>query len=104
MNMSVYRAATREAIKEIIIEESQSGRFGLLLSDESLESATDRICDFMETTLKLRSGVRERMERAVTETNASPAATPTTTPTLVHRLPRTRVPLSDNERNVLRTR
>jgi hypothetical protein len=104
MNMSVYRAATREAIKEIIVEESQAGRFGLLLSDESLESATDRICDFMETTLKLRSGVRERMERAMTEAEAANTPLPSTTPTLVHRLPRTRMPLSDTERNFLRTR
>lgn len=104
MNMSVYRAATREAIKDIIVEESQSGRFGLLLSDESLDSATDRICDFMETTLKLRSGVRERMERAMTEAESANTPAPSTTPTLIHRLPRTRVPLSDNERHILRTR
>ncbi len=105
MNMSVYRAATREAIKELIAEQAQPGRFGLLLSDDGLEIAADRIVDLMDTTLRLRSGVREHMDRAISaEQQQSAPATPSVTPTLSMRLPRTRVALSDAERIGLRNR
>lgn len=101
MSTTVYRAATREAIKDIISEQGQMGRFGLLLSEDSLEATADRICDFIDTTLKLRSGVRERMEKAMSGAQEETEVRTPTTPTMTHRLPRTRVSLSESERNNL---
>jgi hypothetical protein len=106
MTLSVYRVATQEAIKEMILANAEKGRFGLLISDDSLDALTSQLCDFMESTLRLRTGVRERMERAAAnaDANSEREQAPSLTPTLAHRLPRTRIALSEEERSRIGTR
>jgi hypothetical protein len=64
MSQGIFRTATREAVMEIISESAQPGRFGLLLSPEMLHEAADKVVDLIETSLKLRANVQDRLERA----------------------------------------
>jgi hypothetical protein len=64
MANSIFRNATKEAIRELITECGEQGRFGLLLADDDLEMATEKIVDLFETTLSLRQRVRERADLA----------------------------------------
>lgn len=58
---SMFRIATKEAIREMVIENCHTGRFGFVLTSEGLDLSTDRIVDLFETTLELRNKVREKM-------------------------------------------
>jgi hypothetical protein len=64
MANSIFRNATKEAIRELITECGEQGRFGLLLANDDLEMATEKIVDLFETTLSLRQRVQERAEMA----------------------------------------
>lgn len=55
--MSVFRIATKQAIREIIEENASSNRFGFSLTDDNVECITDRVVDLFEMTLTLRSRV-----------------------------------------------
>lgn len=56
---SVFRIATKQAIKEIIESPSEKLQYGLILTDENLEDITDRVVDLFEMTLNLRSRTQE---------------------------------------------
>ena len=56
---SVFRIATKQAIKEIIEAPSEKLQYGLILTDENLEDITDRVVDLFEMTLNLRSRTQE---------------------------------------------
>lgn len=64
MSQGIFRTATCEAVMEIITENAQNGRFGLLLSPDALKESAERIVDLIETSLQLRANVQDRMERA----------------------------------------
>ncbi|WGL59654.1 hypothetical protein QEJ31_14070 [Pigmentibacter sp. JX0631] len=55
----IFRIATTQAIREIIQESAVEGRFGLLLTDESIEKISERVVDLFEMTLKLRAKTQE---------------------------------------------
>lgn len=61
---SMFRIATKEAIREIVIENCHQGRFGFVLSSDDLDLSADKIVDLFETTLELRGRVQERMNSA----------------------------------------
>ena len=53
--MSIFRTATKQAIREIIEENGFNGRFGHILSNNNIETVTDKVVDLFEMTLTLRS-------------------------------------------------
>ncbi len=55
----IFRIATTQAIKEIIQDNAVEGRFGLLLTDDSIEKISERVVDLFEMTLKLRAKTQE---------------------------------------------
>lgn len=61
----IFRIATKEAIREIILSEAQANRFGILMTDSQLETITERVVDLMETAINLRSGVQSRLENTL---------------------------------------
>ena len=56
---SVFRIATEQAIKEIIEENAECGRFGHMITEESMRDISIKIVDLFEMTLELRSKTRE---------------------------------------------
>ena len=73
--MSIFRIATKQALREIIEDHATQGRFGVVLSDESLEMATERIVDLFEMTLTLRSHTASMLG------GGSPSPAPASAPT-----------------------
>lgn len=65
----IFRIATTQAIKEIIQENAVEGRFGLLLTDDSIEKISERVVDLFEMTLKLRAKTQELFGTGKMETN-----------------------------------
>ncbi|KAB8033713.1 hypothetical protein [Fluviispira multicolorata] len=55
----IFRTATSQAIREIIEESGVEGRFGLILTEDSLEKITHRVVDLFEMTLELRAKTQE---------------------------------------------
>jgi hypothetical protein len=55
----IFRIATEQAIREMIEEEGESGRFGLLLTDENVGAIATKVVDLFEMTLELRSKTSE---------------------------------------------
>jgi hypothetical protein len=53
--MNIFRTATGQAIREIIIDHSQENRFGRSLTEQDLDSICERVVDLFETTLNLRA-------------------------------------------------
>lgn len=65
----IFRIATTQAIKEIIQENAVEGRFGLLLTDDSIEKISERVVDLFEMTLKLRAKTQELFGTGKIEAN-----------------------------------
>ena len=55
--MTIFRQATKQAVREIIETQGVASKFGTLLGEESLEQITDRVVDLFEMTLALRARV-----------------------------------------------
>lgn len=53
--MNVFRIATKQAIRDIVTENASENRFGFTVTEDNLESITDRVVDLFEMTLNLRS-------------------------------------------------
>ena len=53
--MSVFRTATSQAIRELVEEHGVPGRFGTILTSESVTMLCERVVDLFEFTLELRS-------------------------------------------------
>jgi hypothetical protein len=85
---TIFRTATKQAMKEIIEERSEAGRFGLLVTEEGLEAITDRLVDLFEMTLTLRQQTRHFFEPPAPTPEPAPRAKSSnlqkgrTTPTL----------------------
>ena len=67
----IFRIATTQAIREIIQESAVEGRFGLLLTEESIDKISERVVDLFEMTLKLRAKTQELFGQI--NTKAEPA-------------------------------
>lgn len=65
---SIFRTATKQAILEILEEAGTKNRFGLHITEEGIDRATDRVVDLFEMTLQLRSqtqDIRSLLSQAV---------------------------------------
>lgn len=123
---SMFRIATKEAVREIITEAGHENRFGLVLTVADIDVATEKIVDLMETAINLRAHGRGKLEQLLAGTatqqqeaptgrlgkpagNAAPVTSPITNSrpeasksgVLNWRLPRTRIALSEDERSRL---
>ncbi len=56
---SIFRMATMQAVKEIVEENSVSGRFGHIVTEENIEEISKKIVDLFEMTLDLRAKTQE---------------------------------------------
>lgn len=66
---TVFRIATEQAIKEIVEENSVSGRFGLIVTEENILEISKKVVDLFEMTLELRSKTQDIFG----QTNKEPA-------------------------------
>lgn len=69
----IFRIATTQAIKEIIQDNAVEGRFGLLLTEDSIEKISERVVDLFEMTLKLRAKTQELFNTGSVKNEQSPA-------------------------------
>ncbi|MEY4066611.1 MAG: hypothetical protein RIR26_2819, partial [Pseudomonadota bacterium] len=53
--MNIFRTATGQAIRDIIVDHSQENRFGRSLTEQDIDSICERVVDLFETTLNLRA-------------------------------------------------
>lgn len=56
---SVFRIATMQAIKEIVEDSSVAGRFGHILTEESITEISKKVVDLFEMTLELRAKTQD---------------------------------------------
>ncbi|MES2614229.1 MAG: hypothetical protein V4591_02320 [Bdellovibrionota bacterium] len=68
---TVFRIATEQAIKEIVEENSVSGRFGLIVTEENIAEISKKVVDLFEMTLELRSKTQELFNPATITTAAA---------------------------------
>ncbi len=69
---SVFRMATTQAVKDILEEHGSSGRFGLIVTPDGMETIANKLVDLFEMTLELRAKTSNRLEeRNVHENPAS---------------------------------
>ena len=73
---SVFRIATKQAIKEIIEAPSEKLQYGLILTDENLEDITSKVVDLFEMTLDLRSRTQELFKNLYKKNNEETEDTP----------------------------
>lgn len=97
--MSIFRTATKQALREIIEEQGTVGRFGVVLAEDKLELTTDRIVDLFEMTLNLRSHAASTLSAGTS--NKQTTEKTNYSPTAGFKLPRTRIALSEEERQKL---
>ncbi len=70
---SVFRIATEQAIKEIIESNSQTGRFGWMVTEENMEEISKRVVDLFEMTLELRAKTQDIFGAALSQTTTQTA-------------------------------
>lgn len=70
---TVFRIATEQAIKEIVEENSVSGRFGLIVTEENVAEISKRVVDLFEMTLELRSKTQDIFGQAVSSAKQEPS-------------------------------
>lgn len=56
---SIFRMATTQAIKDIVQEHAVEGRFGFIVTEESMDEISKKVVDLFEMTLELRAKTRE---------------------------------------------
>lgn len=69
---SVFRIATEQAIKEIVEENGVIGRFGLIVTEESLNEISKKVVDLFEMTLELRSKTQEMFNPSTKQVSQEP--------------------------------
>ncbi|MBX9704259.1 MAG: hypothetical protein K2X39_08915 [Silvanigrellaceae bacterium] len=53
--MNIFRSATKQAIREIVENHGSKGKFGFILTDENIDSISDKVVDLFEIALSLRN-------------------------------------------------
>lgn len=72
--MNIFRTATGQAIRDIIIDHSQENRFGRSLTEQDLDSICERVVDLFETTLNLRAQLSANGFDTSSATSRQPSA------------------------------
>lgn len=102
--MNVFRIATKQAITEIIQDNAQSGKFGLLLTEDGLDAATTQLVDLFEMAINLRArtqGATSQEQPAEKTYEPSQSEADVTKSRWNVKLPRTAVEMNELEKQRL---
>ena len=70
--MNIFRTALLQAIEDILKDSGSVGRFGLVLTDDEINTVSSKVVDLFEMTLNLRTRVSAAMATQIPEEIPSP--------------------------------